>query len=850
MPPKAQDSQVLPAKEQALFRQLVKQYETKLYKKGLKTADLILKKFPDNGETLAMKGLLCNCLNRKEEAYDLVKQGVKSNLRSHVCWHVYGLLYRSDREYDEAIKCYKNSLRMEKDNLTVLRDLAQLQIQIRDLGGFLETRQRLLELKPTNRQTWILLALAHHLLGNYELAATVLDSYETTLDSVIISSEPYEHSEILMYKINILREGGKFNEALQALDTAEKAGYIKDKLGAIEMRALLLKSIGGFDEAAALYSKLICINPDNYEYHIALIECQNAKHGKEKDPKEMLQYYTELAKKYPDSIACRRIPLDFLEEYAFEQALNEFIKPYIEDGIPSLFSELKPLYSDAEKVAIIERVLCDYKVSGEDKAWVTLYLALHFSLLGNIEKALEYIQSCMDAKPDLIEAYSAKSTILDAAGDYLGAALAAEQARKMDLADRYLNCQSSMALFKAGMAEKAELVAHLFTKEGDQANNFYDMQATWYEISSGNYYLLFKDYGRALKRFRKVDSHYSDFVEDQFDFHGYCARKQTMRAYVDMLRMLDNLYSSEVYGQAVRGAVTIYVDLHDNPPKSKEQILEERLASLSVEDAKRERQKLRKLEAKKQKELSQAADEANKGNKEKGKRVDDDPHGERLLQTPEPLTEASRLMKLLIRGNANTHENQILAYQVDIRRDKPFLALKDLQKAIDLAGKDHPAVHECIIDMNTRAQNPGFSSSFSKFKDQTSILEKIVLDTCQGFMQNKNIQDYHAAWKQANRNKDIMSGFISAKIDMLMEASGVNPEAKFKVFLDDVRSLLQSTVVSHKECESVYESMKDLFGEQNEITKSYKELCAKSFEYSRTFGGSSCIDLDSLQQDV
>ena len=64
--------------------------QTKLYKKGLKTADLILKKFPENGETLAMKGLLCNCLNRKDEAYDLVKQGVKSNLRSHVCWHVYG----------------------------------------------------------------------------------------------------------------------------------------------------------------------------------------------------------------------------------------------------------------------------------------------------------------------------------------------------------------------------------------------------------------------------------------------------------------------------------------------------------------------------------------------------------------------------------------------------------------------------------------------------------------------------------------------------------------------------------------------------------------------------------------
>ncbi len=38
------------------------------------------------------------------------------------------LLYRSDRNYDEAIKCYKNALRLEKDNIQILRDLALLQV--------------------------------------------------------------------------------------------------------------------------------------------------------------------------------------------------------------------------------------------------------------------------------------------------------------------------------------------------------------------------------------------------------------------------------------------------------------------------------------------------------------------------------------------------------------------------------------------------------------------------------------------------------------------------------------------------------------------------------------------------
>jgi hypothetical protein len=53
-----------------------------------------------------------------------------------------------------------------------------LQIQMRDMPGFLETRQTLLELKSNNKHNWISFALAHHLSGHHEVAAKVLESYE------------------------------------------------------------------------------------------------------------------------------------------------------------------------------------------------------------------------------------------------------------------------------------------------------------------------------------------------------------------------------------------------------------------------------------------------------------------------------------------------------------------------------------------------------------------------------------------------------------------------------------------------------------------------------------------------
>ena len=61
-----------------------------------------------------MKGLILNCTNKKKEAYECAQLGLRNDVKSHVCWHVYGLIQRSDRKYDEAIKCYRNALRCDK----------------------------------------------------------------------------------------------------------------------------------------------------------------------------------------------------------------------------------------------------------------------------------------------------------------------------------------------------------------------------------------------------------------------------------------------------------------------------------------------------------------------------------------------------------------------------------------------------------------------------------------------------------------------------------------------------------------------------------------------------------------
>lgn len=206
----------LPSKESALFKQILKYYEFKQYKKGLKATEQILKKYPEHGETLAMKGLFLNHMDKKDDAREFVRKGLKSDLKSHICWHVYGLLHRSDKNYGEALKCYTQALKIDKDNMQILQDYSLLQIQMRNYEAFNESRHHLLQLRPNNQRYWIGLAISYHLLGNYETAEKVLKTYEDTLKP---GQPNYEHSEMLLYHNLIIDESGNTEAALEHLDS-------------------------------------------------------------------------------------------------------------------------------------------------------------------------------------------------------------------------------------------------------------------------------------------------------------------------------------------------------------------------------------------------------------------------------------------------------------------------------------------------------------------------------------------------------------------------------------------------------------------------------------------------------
>lgn len=61
-----------------------------------------------------MKGLVLTHMGKRDEGIELVKKGVRLDLTSHICWHVFGLIQKGEKNYEEALKSYTQALRFDK----------------------------------------------------------------------------------------------------------------------------------------------------------------------------------------------------------------------------------------------------------------------------------------------------------------------------------------------------------------------------------------------------------------------------------------------------------------------------------------------------------------------------------------------------------------------------------------------------------------------------------------------------------------------------------------------------------------------------------------------------------------
>uniref|UniRef100_A0A3Q2NWZ3 N-alpha-acetyltransferase 15, NatA auxiliary subunit a n=1 Tax=Fundulus heteroclitus TaxID=8078 RepID=A0A3Q2NWZ3_FUNHE len=793
-------SVTLPPKENALFKRILKCYEHKQYRNGLKFCKQILSnpRFTEHGETLAMKGLTLNCLGKKDEAYELVRRGLRNDLKSHVCWHVYGLLQRSDKKYDEAIKCYRNALKWDKDNLQILRDLSLLQIQMRDLEGYRETRYQLLQLRPGQRASWIGYAVAYHLLEDFEMAAKIVEEFRKT-QQTSPDKVDYEYSELLLYQNQILREAGLHKEALDHLNNYEK--QMCDKLAVEETRGELLLKLERPEEASQVYRRLLERNPENWAYYQGL-----EKALKPGNVEEHQKIYEESWAKFPRGLVPRRLPLNFLTGEKFRDCLDSYLRMNFTKGCPPVFTTLKSLYTDREKVTIIEEVVLGYEsclkgsrmFSENDEGkeeppttllWVQYFLAQHFDFIGQPALALEYINNAIDSTPTLIELFLVKAKIYKHAGNIKEAARWMDEAQALDTADRFINSKCAKYMLKAGLIKEAEEMCSKFTR------------------------------------------HFVEITDDQFDFHTYCMRKMTLRSYVDLLKLEDVLRQHPFYYKAARTAIHIYLALHDKPLTDDNKESQADTENLTDKELKKLRNKQRRAQKKAQleEEKKNAEKEKQLKNQKKKKEDDDEEVGgpkeelipDKLAKPESPLEEAVKFLiplKNLVRSDIETH---LLAFEIYFRKEKYLLMLQSIKRAVAI-DPSNPWLHQCLVRF------------FKKVRDSADLAEAVSTVLKQEISRlfgDSNPQSFNKNYL-SRHSSCIPHRVAAAKMMVYLEPSSDKMACEIATALDESLSGRSIQI-----CSDVLEALRSgQLGEgQQKAAEAYRASCHKIYPYCLAF---------------
>lgn len=835
----------LPPKENALFKRILKLYERKQYKNGLKFAKQILSnpKFTEHGETLAMKGLTLNCLGRKEEAYEYVRRGLRNDLKSHVCWHVYGLLQRSDKKYDEAIKCYRNALKWDKDNIQILRDLSLLQIQMRDLEGYRDTRYQLLMLKPIHRVSWIGYAMSFHLLEDYKNAMSILETY---LDQQKIPNnfEAYEHSELLLYQNMVIRESGDLREALKHLEMNQN--LVVDKLTLKETFGELHLSLKQYGKAAKYFEELIARNPENTTYYKKLLQAKQFQKNK-----DIVKFYLDYAEKYPRASPPKRLPLNYATGDHFKELVDKYMRKALSKGVPPLFVDLRSLYKDKSRSDCIEKLLLGYVSSLEkcgkfsDKQtengpkepasallWVYYYLAQHYDYFNKTDEALKYINTAIEHTPTLIELYFTKGRIFKHAGDPQEAYRWLDEAQSLDTADRYINSKCAKYMLRADLIKEAEETCAKFTREGiSPMDNLNEMQCMWFQTECALAYQRLGKFGEALKKCHEIDRHFSEIIEDQFDFHTYCMRKMTLRSYVGLLRLEDVLRGHPFYFKSAKCAIEVYLYLFDEPLKDENAEQELNTDNLAPSELKKLRNKQRKARRKAELQNAQAREaqvkkDQHHKSRQQGDIEPDAPQLDELLpekleRTDKPLEQAIKFLQPLQTLAKDRIETHLLAFEVFYRKNKVLLMLQSLKRSHRL-DPENPQLHSCLIRF------------YEVVEKNKSTWDPAVIEVV-----DKEITPIFQGKTADQINKEFLEKYPNSLVAVLEGAKMMYhlDESKQSVALKMATSLDNKyTDISLQACSNVLRTLrKGDFGDCDLEIKDYIERCHKHFPYAAIF---------------
>lgn len=863
--PAKKPSQVLSSKDQSNFRNAIKNYEAKQYKKGYKITEGILKNFPNNADTLALKALFLHHLNKNDEAIKNFKKAVENDPESSLAWQLYGIYFRNEKIYDESLKAFLNALQYDPQNMNIIRDLAPLLVQGKKYLESAVQKQKILEKNSGYRMYWTGLAVAYYLGGDYATAESTLDKFQSALKETIPKTDVENTEVLLFHNLTIYKQG----DVQRALDHLEKiSDNTCDPLGVMEYRAKYLLELGRHKDAEREYRALVKRNPDCRTYYESL---ESALKIDPSDTKTRIVLYQRLSYKYPRADVPKGIILSLTTGEQFKGELSKYVKSNILRGVPSTFVLVKPFYNDKEKLKIIEEVILDLEKEFSSETsikptailWVKYFLAQHYNILGNISKSLEYIEQCLEDSPTMVEFFLTKARILKHAGDFKGAAKVLDDAREVDKSDRFVNSKTVKYFLRADEYSDAIKTASIFTRN-DNTNvgikDMNDMQILWVLIEQAETQYRLGHYSLSLKRFDSIFKVFFEYFTDQFDFHNYCIRKGTIRSYFELLDFEEKVYAHPIYLRALEGVSKICFKI--DADRKKHQLALDTIKSIEDTQKKQEAQEaLQKEEAieteKKEKQLKELQEELkdieascteaakiraansppkhnnNNHNSNKDAKPDSDPFGFELFDTVDPLEYLFNHWKKASEQAPASLSTWELGFEIYLRQQKYLLAIQTISsklKGVTDTVPDH-WVAQRAIRLRQAVISPPKTSPAPPAAVKV-LLDRTLPTLYPGLKEATDLKSFYTEHVLGDKTSGSSNSAIYDWIEGLSDLE--SDEAKNKKSIEEV--LFQK--LQNKQNKYVTDFIKDLKileSIQSDRVTEYRQLAKKQWPLSTVF---------------
>ncbi|KAK6205467.1 NMDA receptor-regulated protein 1-domain-containing protein [Scheffersomyces amazonensis] len=710
---------IFSSREDANFREALKLFDSKQYKKALKLVEANLKKNSSHSESIALKGCCYYHTGNQDEAEAYILKAVQKSPENYLVDHLAGIYYRSVENYEEAAKWLKQSNDNGSPNKPILRDLSFMQTQIRDYKNLKDSRQQYLENQPGFRANWTGVAVALHLNKEYSNAVSTLVKIEGIIKDYLTEADRYEQSECVLYKNSIIAESGDISKALETLESDKDE--IRDGLSFLEYKAKYLLMLGKNQEASVEYRKLLQRNPDNVGYY-NLLEVSLGSISKPIDTR--IKLYNRLSKFYPKSDPPKFLPLTFVpgSHESFKDLAKAYILPQLRRGVPATFVNVKPLYKNHKKLKAIESIVLEFfendikQLDPTVFVWTKYFLAQHYLYLNDLKSASTHIDDAINHSPTLVELYIIKAKILKHQKEYIKASEIMNEGRELDLQDRFINTKATKYYFRANKVDEAIECISLFTKIEDGSVNgnkdLHLMQANWALVETAEAYTrLYHEYqsklselkeseesneevekelgenielyrGLALKRYNWIIKIFKTYYNDQYDFHSYCMRRGTPRDYIETLKWEDKIHTTPIYIRVLKGLSNIYFELYNEQLLAK---AEEEDDSSATKKQKNKKQKKVKAQANKKRSELIAKVEAEKD--------DTDPLGQKVvsdLLDSDIIESLFVLIKPLIDEGKDLRLTWEVLFKIYLIQGKYVLALQAIKNLNRILSRNEP----------------------------------------------------------------------------------------------------------------------------------------------------------------